>query len=67
MSSIVDSTPLVHWYSKEKLDDVANEFLDEYCPAALEKPIAVPIMDIAKKKMGLCCIAGDGCSKTSGR
>lgn len=53
MSSIVDSTPLVHWYSKEKLDDVANEFLHEYCPAALEKPIAVPIMDIAKKKMGL--------------
>lgn len=53
MSSIVDSTPLVHWYSKEKLDDVANEFLKEYCPDALKQPMAVPIMDIATMKMGL--------------
>lgn len=53
MSGIVDSTPLVHWYSKEKLDDVANEFLQEYCPDALNRPMAVPIMDIATKKMGL--------------
>lgn len=53
MSSIVDSTPLVHWYSREKLDDVTNEFLQEYCPNALKRPMAVPIMDIATKKMGL--------------
>ncbi|NCC02231.1 MAG: ImmA/IrrE family metallo-endopeptidase [Clostridia bacterium] len=53
MASIVDSTPLVHWYSKEKLDDVANEFLREYCPEVLKQPMAVPIMDIAMKKMGL--------------
>lgn len=52
-SNIVDQTPLVHRYSKDDLDDVAEEFLQKYCPEALKKPMAVPIMEIATKKMGL--------------
>lgn len=51
--SIVDQTPLVPRYSKEMLDNVAAEFLQEYYPEALKKPMAVPIMEIAMKKMGL--------------
>ncbi len=51
--NIIDATPLVHRYSKDMLDDVAAEFLTEYCPEALDEPMAVPILDIAKKKMGL--------------
>lgn len=53
MSSIVDETPLVPVIKKSEFDDVALEFLSEYCPEALETPMPVPIMDIARKKMGL--------------
>lgn len=52
-SNTVEQTPLVHRYSKDDLDDVAEEFLQKYCPEALKKPMAVPIMEIATKKMGL--------------
>lgn len=55
-SNYVDSISLVPRISKAQFDDVATEFLTEYCPEALEKPMAVPIMTIAKKKMGLTVI-----------
>lgn len=53
MSSIVEETPLVPVIKKSEFDDVATKFLTEYCPEALERPMAVPIMDIARKKLGL--------------
>jgi len=53
MSSIVEETPLVPVIKKSEFDDVATEFLTEYCPDALETPMAVPIMKIARKKLGL--------------
>lgn len=53
MSNIIDATPLVPVIRKSQFDDVATEFLDKYCPEALESPMPVPIMNIARKKMGL--------------
>lgn len=51
--NIVDKTSLVPVISKAEFDDVATEFLEEYYPEALTTPKAVPILDIAKNKMGL--------------
>ncbi len=51
--NIVEETSLVPGISKAQFDDVAVEFLKEYYPEALETPQAVPILEIAKKKMGL--------------
>lgn len=53
MSNIVDETSLVPVIKKSDFDDVAAEFLTAYCPEALKTPMAVPIMDIARKKLGL--------------
>ena len=39
--------------SKADFDDEATRFLKQYCPEALETPMAVPIETIARKKMGL--------------
>jgi hypothetical protein len=38
---------------KAEFDDEANKFLLKYYPEALETPMAVPILEIARKKMGL--------------
>jgi len=51
--NIVEETPLVPVISKAQFDDVAREFLNEYFPQALEAPMRVPIVDIAKNKIGL--------------
>ena len=51
--NIVEEMSLVPRIRKDQFDDVAAEFLTEYCPDALQKPMAVPIMDIARHKMGL--------------
>lgn len=53
MSNIVDKTPLVPVIKKADFDNVAEAFLQEYWPEALEHPMAIPIMKIAKTKMGL--------------
>lgn len=42
--------------SKASFDDEATAFLAAYCPEALQTPMAVPIEDIAKKKLGLTVI-----------
>ena len=42
--------------SKAAFDDEATAFLTAYCPEALREPMAVPIMDIATKKLGLTVI-----------
>lgn len=47
---------LVPIISKAQFDDEATAFLTKYCPEALEAPMAVPIADIAKSKMGLTVI-----------
>lgn len=47
---------LVPVIRKSHFDDEATEFLAQYCPEALEKPIPTPIVDIAKHKMGLTVI-----------
>lgn len=49
MSNIVDETPLVPVIHKSKFDDIAAKFLTAYCPEALETPMPVPIMNIARK------------------
>ena len=53
MSSIIEQTPLVPVIHKSEFDDVAAKFLTAYCPEALETPMPVPIMNIARKKLGL--------------
>lgn len=53
MSNIIDSTPLVPIIKKTEFDKVASEFLSDYYPQALKTPMPVPIMEIARKKMGL--------------
>lgn len=52
-SNYVETKSLVPIIPKDKFDEVATEFLEKYCPEALEKPMPVPIMDIARRKMGL--------------
>lgn len=51
------SSNIVPIIYKKDLDNVANEFLSEYFPEALEKPVSVPIADIAEK-MGLKILQG---------
>ena len=53
MSNIIDSNSLVPVILKSQFDAVATEFLMEFYPEALERPMAVPILYIAKKKLGL--------------
>ena len=53
MSNYVESKSLVPVLKKSQFDNKATEFLQELWPAALEKPMFIPIMDIAKKKLGL--------------
>lgn len=38
---------------KSEFDDKAADILAEYCPEALEKPMAVPIEEIARDKLHL--------------
>ena len=52
-SNFVESISLVPVIPKNKFDAVATEFLKKYCQEAIEKPMPVPILDIARKKMGL--------------
>lgn len=56
-NNYVEQKSLVPIIPKSQFDTVATEFLTEYCPEALLNPIPVPIVDIAKKKMGLRIIA----------
>jgi hypothetical protein len=44
---------LVPRIRKADFDKEATDFLSEYCPEALQRPMAVPIEDIAAKKLGL--------------
>ena len=56
-NNIVERSSLVPHISKDQFDDVATEFLTEYCPEALTHPMAVPIVTIARKKMGSRIVA----------
>ena len=47
------SKDLVPIISKKDMDIEAAKFLEKYCPAALEKPMPIPVEDIAEFKMGL--------------
>lgn len=53
-TSILDN--YVPRISKAEFDNEATFFLNEYCPEALESPMAVPINEIAKDKLGLTII-----------
>ena len=53
------SSNIVPIIYKKDLDDIANEFLAEYYPEALVKPVPVPIADIAEK-MGLTILGSSG-------
>lgn len=56
-NNYVEQKSLVPVIPKSQFDAVATDFLTEYCPEALLRPMAVPIIEIAKKKMGLKIIA----------
>lgn len=51
-NNYIEQKSLVPVISKAKFDDVAAEFLGDYYPEALARPMPVPIVDIARK-MGL--------------
>ena len=42
--------PIIH---KEQFEDEATSFLGKYYPEALQAPMALPILEIAKARMGL--------------
>lgn len=46
-------TDYVPHISKSEFDNEATKFLTAYCPEALQHPMAIPIEEIAKKKLGL--------------
>ena len=52
------SSNIVPIIKKEDLDREAEYFLRKYCPEALERPMPVPIENIAVEKMGLEVIHG---------
>jgi hypothetical protein len=41
------------------LDIEATNFLEKYCPEALQSPMAVPIEEIVRDKMGLTVLQGN--------
>ncbi len=47
------SKDLVPIISKKDMDVEAAKFLGKYCPAALEKPMPIPVEDIVEFEMGL--------------
>ncbi len=47
------TTNLVPVIYKSQFDDEATQFLERFCPEALQTPMAIPIMMIAKDSMGL--------------
>lgn len=48
-----NSRKLVPYIPPADYDNVANEFLERFCPGALKKPMPVPIEDIARNGLGL--------------
>ena len=44
---------LVPYIPPAEYDKIANEFLEQYCPDALNKPMPVPIENIARNGLGL--------------
>ena len=52
-SNLISRISLAPRIRKDQFDEVATEFLTEYCPEVLLSPMAVPIEEIARKKMGL--------------
>lgn len=44
---------LIPYIPPQEYENTAESFLLKYCPDALKRPMAVPICDIAVKKMGL--------------
>ncbi len=47
------SRNLVPYVAKDQFDDIAEEFLNKYCPEALHNPMEVPINRIASDRMNL--------------
>ena len=52
-NNYVDNLSLVPRISKSQFDHAAECFLRDTCKEALERPMPVPIMEIARKKLGL--------------
>jgi hypothetical protein len=50
LSTLFSLTPQIY---KAEFDNEANLFLHKYFPEALQSPVAVPIVDVARKRMGL--------------
>ena len=53
-NNYIEQKSLVPVISKAKFDDVAAEFLGDYYPEALARPMPVPIVDIAKIGRASC-------------
>lgn len=50
LSTLFSLTPQIY---KAEFDNEAKLFLQKYYPEALQSPMAVPIVDVARKRMGL--------------
>lgn len=48
-----NSRKLVPYIPPAEYDNVANGFLERFCPDALKNPMPVPIEDIARNGLGL--------------
>ena len=57
-TGVAASKSIVPIIYRKYLDKEATAFLEKYCPETLEKPLRVPIEDIAKEKLGLNVIQG---------
>lgn len=57
-TGVAASKSIVPIIYRKDLDKEATAFLEKYHPEALEKPLRVPIEDIAKEKLGLNVIQG---------
>jgi hypothetical protein len=58
-----NTATLVPKIYRDNYDAAAEEFLGVYCPEALTRPMAVPIFDIARAKMGMTVIDTERLSK----
>lgn len=58
-TGVAASKNIVPIIYKDQLDDEATRFLERYYPEALQTPMAVPIEEIVREKMGLGIVHGN--------
>ena len=58
-SGVAATNNIVPIIRKNQLDIETTRFLERYCPEALHTPMAVPIEEIVREKMGLTVLQGN--------